>query len=133
HPRLPTRLRDDRHMADMEFPEIHAALSRPETAAGLTRRRFLQAALAGSAVVAATPWMEKVAWATTPVGAHDGILVVIQLGGGNDGLNTVVPTGDSNYYSQRGPLAISAASALDLGSGVGLHPNLGGLKARYDA
>src|SRR2546423_15715726 len=114
-------------MADMEFPEIYAALSRPETPRGLTRRRFLQAAAAGTGILAATPLMEKVAWATTPLGAHDGILVVIQLGGGNDGLNTVVPTADPNYYRARGALAVSAANALELGDGVGLHPNLASL------
>src|SRR3954447_8848741 len=118
---------------DLEYDEIHARLSVPETPAGMTRRRFLQATLATGAAVAATPWLEKAAFAASPLAASDGIVILIQMGGGNDGLNTVIPTGDANYYAKRGALAISAASALPLVDGFGLHPNLVGLKRRYDA
>ena len=41
----------------------------------------------------------------------DRILVVVQLGGGNDGLNTVVPYGADEYYRARPTMAIPAASA----------------------
>src|SRR3954452_11943515 len=118
---------------DLEYEDIHRLLSVPETPAGMTRRRFLQAALATGAAAAAAPWLEKAAFAASPLGAGDGIVVVIQMGGGNDGLNTGVPTGDAAYYTKRGTLAISAASALPLVPGCGLHPNLVSLKNRYDA
>ena len=121
------------NVEDMEFEDIHRALSVPETATGLTRRRFLQAALATGAAVAASRWMERAAWAASPLGSTDGIVVLIQMGGGNDGLNTVVPTGDSTYYAKRGALAISAGSALPIADGFGLHPNLTSLKSRFDA
>ena len=54
------------------------------------------------------------AFAATPIGAHDGIVVNIVLYGGNDGLNTVVPYTNRSYYDVRGPsngnLAIPAGS-----------------------
>src|SRR6476646_5060834 len=49
-------------------------------------------------------------------------LVVVQLGGGNDGLNTVVPVGDDNYYRARPSLAVPRGEALPLVDGLGLHP-----------
>jgi uncharacterized protein (DUF1501 family) len=55
------------------------------------------------------------------------------MGGGNDGLNTVVPTGDSAYYAKRPNIAVKATDALAIGTGVGLHPKLTYLKSRFDA
>jgi uncharacterized protein (DUF1501 family) len=58
--------------------------------------------------------------------------VLIMMEGGNDGLNTVVPTGEAQYYSLRPGLGIPAGTALNVGPGVGLHPSLTKLKARFD-
>src|SRR5579884_3050362 len=55
-------------------------------------------------------------------------LVVVQLAGGNDGLNTVVPIGDDNYYKVRPTLAIPRTDALQIADGLALHPSLSGLK-----
>jgi len=65
---------------------------------------------------------------------EDHILVVVQLGGGNDGLNTVVPFGDPAYYKARPGLAIKETEALKLSGadGLGLHPQMTGLKDLYD-
>src|SRR5690606_19712861 len=66
------------------------------------------------------------------------ILVVVQLSGGNDGLNTVVPFGSDDYYRLRPAINVPAARSLSLeGSGaytngVGLHPALAGVKDLYD-
>src|SRR5437588_7220574 len=118
---------------DLEFEDIHRMLSVPGTTRdGITRRRFLQAAALSAGAVYAAPYFQAAAWAD-PVKRTDGILVLIQLGGGNDALNMVVPTGDSAYYDKRGALAIQPAAALPLVSGWGLHPALTKLKARYDA
>jgi uncharacterized protein (DUF1501 family) len=118
---------------DLEFQDIHRMLSVPETTPmGISRRRFLQAAALGAGAFAAAPYFQAAAWAD-PVKRTDGILVLIQLGGGNDALNMVVPTGDSAYYAKRGALAIQPTAALPLVSGWGLHPALTKLKARYDA
>src|SRR5207253_4189973 len=49
----------------------------------------------------------------------------VQLDGGNDGLNTVVPFGDDHYARLRRALRLSARELIRLGDGVGLHPALG--------
>jgi uncharacterized protein (DUF1501 family) len=54
------------------------------------------------------------------------ILVVVQLDGGNDGLNTVVPYRDDEYRKRRPRLAIAAAEVRKVDDRVGLHPSLEG-------
>ncbi len=63
------------------------------------------------------------------------ILVIVQLAGGNDGLNTVIPFADPIYYANhvRPGLAIPRDRVLPLTDRVGLHPTLERLKARFDA
>ena len=63
---------------------------------------------------------------------NDPILVVIQLAGGNDGLNTVVPINNDHYFKARPKIAIKADASLNINESTGLHPNLVGLKALYD-
>ncbi len=61
---------------------------------------------------------------------HPGrVLVVVQLGGGNDGLNTLVPAGDGRYYDSRPTLGIAEGDVVALPgtSGYGLNPALGAL------
>ncbi|MCI0448813.1 MAG: DUF1501 domain-containing protein [Chlorobi bacterium] len=59
----------------------------------------------------------------------DKVLVVIQLLGGNDGLNTVIPYQDSMYYTRRPVLAIPQSSVLSLpNTAMGLHPALTDMK-----
>ncbi len=60
------------------------------------------------------------------------ILVVCQLAGGNDGLNTVIPWGMDPYYKYRRQLAIPKKDALKLVDGIGLHPSAVGLKDLFD-
>src|SRR4051794_27289184 len=59
-------------------------------------------------------------------------LVVIQLGGGNDTLNTVVPYADPNYYKVRPTIAVAQKDVLPLNDQVGFNPSLSPLKALYD-
>ena len=61
-------------------------------------------------------------------GAKDSILVVVQLTGGNDGLNTVVPYRDARYYALRPKLAIARDQAIALDDRAGLHPALAPLR-----
>ena len=56
--------------------------------------------------------------------ANGRILVVIQLDGGNDGLNTVVPYGDDVYHKSRPRLALKAKDLKPIDDHVGLHPSL---------
>jgi uncharacterized protein (DUF1501 family) len=60
------------------------------------------------------------------------VLVVLQLSGGNDGLNTVIPVRNDIYFRERPVLAINKDKALTLTDEVGLHPSLTNLKALFD-
>jgi uncharacterized protein (DUF1501 family) len=59
-------------------------------------------------------------------------LVVLQLSGGHDGLNAVVPYGDGLYYQLRPQIAVPADQVIALDQRVGFHPNLKSLKQLYD-
>ena len=60
------------------------------------------------------------------------VLVVLQMAGGNDGLNTVIPVGDRAYYDARPGLAINPEAALPLERGLAFNPKMTGMKALYD-
>ena len=60
------------------------------------------------------------------------ILVIVQLSGGNDGLNTVVPFRNDIYYRERPGIAIRPDGVLKLNDEIGLHPAMAPLKALYD-
>ncbi len=62
----------------------------------------------------------------------DPVLVVVQLSGGNDAVNTVVPYGDPHYYDQRPGLQLPQDQVLPLSDHVGFHPSMGPLKNLYD-
>ena len=64
--------------------------------------------------------------------AADRCLVLINLYGGNDGLNCVVPHGDERYYQFRPGLAIERNDVLAIDAHVGLNPGMRSLKALYD-
>ncbi|MFT7598258.1 MAG: hypothetical protein ACI8TP_001179 [Acidimicrobiales bacterium] len=104
----------------------------PRDPASLKRRRFLQTAGAATALSMMPTWLADQAAAAVPLGPSDGVLVVITMVGGNDGLNTVVPIADGTYYGQRGNLAIPASSTLPLSPHRGLHPSLVTLKAHWE-
>jgi len=59
------------------------------------------------------------------------VLVIVQLAGGNDGLNTLVPFADDAYYKMRPRLGIEANKVLKLDEHVGLHPEMKELHALY--
>src|SRR3954454_15210697 len=100
-----------------------------------TRREMLRLGLGSSALVACGPtvprFLARSAAAIADADSHarasaDGsILVVVQLDGGNDGLNTVVPYRDDAYRKHRPKLAIPAGEVRKVDDRVGLHPMLG--------
>jgi len=105
--------------------------------AAFTRRRFLGGMAMVSAAVTVPGFITGTADAfadttmrlSSKAGVPEGrVLVVVQLSGGNDGLNTVVPFGDANYHRARPQLAIRESDALKLGArgidGIGLNPAL---------
>jgi len=61
------------------------------------------------------------------------ILVVIQLAGGNDGLNTIIPFEDDLYFKARPTIGIPKNQVIPLDKGIGLHPGMGPLKALYES
>ena len=90
------------------------------------------------AVGLATPrWLSTIAHADVirqaagGKAASDTILVVCQLSGGNDGLNTVVPYAQKAYYDLRPTVGIRDSDVLKLDEEVGLHPSLAGLHELY--
>src|SRR5450755_4642952 len=60
------------------------------------------------------------------------VLVVLQLSGGNDGLNTLIPFRNDIYYRERPSLAISKEKTLALNDDAGIHPSLSHLKTLHD-
>ncbi|MHC4409159.1 MAG: DUF1501 domain-containing protein, partial [Planctomycetota bacterium] len=93
----------------------------------LDRRTFIKGSLAASA---ALPMLFS--RALFAAGASDRILVLVQLEGGNDGLNTVVPFGDDLYYKARPSLGVKRDEVVRLDEQIGLHPGLRPLRAAWD-
>ena len=120
---------------DPDVADAMARLSVPDRSPyQLSRRRFLQAAaLAGGAAYTLGAFSRHTPFAGAAPGDPDGILVLINLNGGNDGLNMVVPIDNPVYYALRPTIALAPAATLPLGGGFGLHPRLPYLKQLWDA
>src|SRR5438552_4623018 len=108
-----------------------------------TRRIFLQKGLTMLAVGATVPtFLDQTVMAmanpfdtplTQQTSGKDGkILVVVQLSGGNDGLNTVVPWSDDAYHRARPSIGHDAKSVHKVNDRIALHPNLAPFKELYD-
>jgi uncharacterized protein (DUF1501 family) len=91
------------------------------------RREFL--AQFGSISAAALLGMHAPLWAQAvaerTLGSGNRTLILIELKGGNDGLNTVVPYADPNYQALRGNLALKTEELIRIDAKFGLHPELG--------
>lgn len=99
------------------------------------RREFLQTmGTAGVVTLSGTvPGIWTRAFAETSAAQTNGrVLVLVQLAGGNDGLNTVVPYAHDAYLKARPALALKKGTVLSLNDEYGLHPSLGGLKKLWD-
>jgi len=99
---------------------------------GLTRREALKAG-AALQLLALLPGGLARTWnaARAPEpGEH--VLVIVQLTGGNDGLNTVVPFADDRYHRARPVLALRPERVVRLNDHLGLHPALGALLPLWD-
>ena len=102
----------------------------------IKRGSFLMGAISGIAVVANTQhvFARALADATLPglPGASDRVLVLVNLQGGNDGLNCVVPHGDPAYYRLRPSLAVPQNDVLAIDAHLGLNPTMRSMKALHD-
>jgi uncharacterized protein (DUF1501 family) len=78
-------------------------------------------------VAAGSPLLPSFANGVDP----DNVLVVVQLGGGNDGLNTVVPWSDDAYHRVRPAIHVTEAQVLKLNDRIGFNPALKGLNELY--
>jgi uncharacterized protein (DUF1501 family) len=98
-----------------------------------TRRDFLRSTLlASGAGVPTFLARSALALENAPARQRGRILVVVQLDGGNDGLNTVVPFRDDIYRRHRPRLALPAQQVLRLNDDLGLHPSLEGLRRLHE-
>lgn len=108
-----------------------------------TRRSFLKTSFLGGAFAWTVPaFLEQTFLALDAQAAHSAlqtatgrdhpILVIVQLAGGNDGLNTVVPFSDDAYFRARPRLALPAKSLLRINDELALHPSLPGLRGLFD-
>jgi uncharacterized protein (DUF1501 family) len=108
-----------------------------------TRRTFLRNGLSLLAVAPTVPTfldrtMSALALAAdgsrtqAPSGKDGKILIVLQLSGGNDGLNTIIPYADDAYHRVRPQLRHAPDTVLKIDDYLGLHPNLAPLKKLYD-
>ena len=92
----------------------------------MKRRDFLSSfsSVTGAALLSthAPGWAQAVASRASSV--QDRILVLIELKGGNDGLNTMVPYADNAYYQLRNTIGLKPEELIKLDAQVGLHPEL---------
>lgn len=104
----------------------------------VSRRQFLKSSMLVAPTFAFMPTVFKRAVAASTsesFGAQvnaPGTLVVVQMAGGNDGLNTLVPYADNRYYDLRPNMAIPQADVLQLDNEVGFHPAMAKLKELWD-
>ena len=129
---------------DISARDAFALLSTRQAApTGMDRRRFLQ--MVGLGVGGATlldmvgaeamsrllPDRSGTAVAA-PLGANQGVLVLVGMYGGNDGLNTVIPYSNPKYQQYRSNIAIADNRLLKLNGSTALHPNLTFVKSLWD-
>src|SRR6059058_5162195 len=99
-----------------------------------TRRDFLRTSVATGSLVSwgltVPTFLTRTAAAALEAGkpgAKETILVVIQLTGGNDGMNTVIPFKDAEYAKLRPTIKIPENEIKKITDSIGLHPALDGL------
>jgi len=100
-----------------------------------TRREFLSTGLKGVSLLAAAGYAPAFLTRTAEAvgaAADSRILLVLQLSGGNDGLNTVVPFTDDLYYKARPTIGVASSDVFRVSDRLGLHPALKRLKAEFD-
>jgi len=107
-----------------------------------TRRQFLRTSVLGGALASTVPLFLEKTFLTLdsmaaaspgqyPTGKDATILVVLQLAGGNDGINTLVPFADDAYYKARPRIALPAGQVLRINDYAALHPSLSGMRTLY--
>lgn len=101
-----------------------------------TRRQFLRAAVGGPFLLSLSSSVPSAVFCSAADASrtteNDRVLVVVQLTGGNDGLNTVVPFTDDAYARSRPTLRLPASKLHKLTQQMGLHPNMGAIARLFN-
>jgi uncharacterized protein (DUF1501 family) len=98
----------------------------------LKRRKFIQTGSLAAATLMLPKFLKAFEKNGITVPEGNKVIVVLQMSGGNDGLNTVIPVGNDIYHSSRPALGISKDKALILTDEAALHPELTAFKNLYD-
>ncbi|MEO1984558.1 MAG: DUF1501 domain-containing protein, partial [Fuerstiella sp.] len=99
-----------------------------------TRRKFLAAAATTSSVLTFGGIAPAILREAAIANKSDGrILVVVEMAGGNDGLNTVVPHSDDQYREARPKLGIAKSQVLKIDDQLGFHPSMSGFADLLEA
>lgn len=96
------------------------------------RRDFIKTSALASTSMLAPNFLQALSSTRTLASRSGKVLIVVQLSGGNDGLNTVVPYDNDIYYRSRPRLAISKQNTLKINSDQGLNPVMKSLQDLYD-
>ena len=96
-------------------------------------RRELLAGMAGLSAMSMVPpaFTQAAQAAATQAAASGKVLVILELSGGNDGLNTVVPYGDDAYYRQRPNIGIPKNELRIIDDHFGFNPGMAGFESLY--
>lgn len=98
-----------------------------------SRRNFIKASVLGTAGTMLIPdFLKAIERNGQSLSKQEKILVVIQLSGGNDGLNTIIPYRNDLYYRYRPAIAIRPDNVLKASDELGFHPSLSKLNDLYD-
>ena len=97
----------------------------------MKRREFIKQTSLASSVVLVPSFLNAFEGILQPNSGHKR-LVIIQLDGGNDGLNTIVPYRNDIYFKNRPSLALKSDKVIKATDGIGFHPSLKPLKNLYD-
>lgn len=98
----------------------------------ISRREFIGYSAAGSAALSvgtSLPQFLLHAAETSKLNRNERVVVFVQMSGGNDGLNTIVPYKNDDYRQHRKTLGIPAADVLKINNDLGFHPSLSGFSS----
>jgi uncharacterized protein (DUF1501 family) len=100
----------------------------------MKRKEFIQLSALGSTALLIPGFIKSAALSKliSESGANGKKLIVIQMSGGNDGLNTIIPYSNDIYYKLRPSLAIKKSEVLTLTGELAMNKAMAGLKALYD-
>lgn len=101
----------------------------------ISRRSFLKSAALFSSIGVAPEFLVRAASGASPAiqgFKDDRVLVVLQLGGGNDGLNTIVPSSDDAYYRARPTIGLKKERLIRISDELSMNDKLAKLKGLYD-